>query len=78
MKRVAFYTNLPSPYRVDFFNELGKNCELFVFFEMSRASNRDEKWFSDHCKNFTPIFLNPIFHSAENAFCPDAIAQYNT
>lgn len=76
MKRVAFYTNLPSPYRVDFFNELGKNCELFVFFEMSRASNRDEKWFSDHCKNFTPIFLNPVFHSAENAFCPDAIVQY--
>ena len=34
-KRVLFITNYPSPYRVQFFNELGKHCNLTVTFEES-------------------------------------------
>ena len=26
--KVLYITNIPSPYKVDFYNELGKYCEL--------------------------------------------------
>ena len=31
--KVLFMTNLPSPYRVRFFAELGKKCDLTVIYE---------------------------------------------
>ncbi len=31
--RILFFTNIPSPYRVDFFNALNPLCDLFVLFE---------------------------------------------
>ena len=31
--KVLFLVNIPAPYRVDFFNELGKYCKLTVLFE---------------------------------------------
>ena len=31
--KILFFTNIPSPYRVDFFNELSTMCDLFVLFE---------------------------------------------
>ena len=42
--RVLYLANIPSPYRVDFFNELGKKCELTVLFETQNSKERDEKW----------------------------------
>ena len=30
--KLLFLTNIPSPYRVDFFSELGKSCDLTVLF----------------------------------------------
>jgi len=38
--KVLFLTNIPSPYRIDFFNELGKRCDLTVWFEARSESNR--------------------------------------
>jgi glycosyltransferase involved in cell wall biosynthesis len=38
---VLFITNIPSPYRVEFFNELGKWCKLTVWFEAEIESNRE-------------------------------------
>ena len=32
MKRVLFITNYPSPYRVNFYDELGKNLDVTVLF----------------------------------------------
>lgn len=40
--KVLFMANIPSPYRVDFFNELGKYCDLTVTFEGRTATDRDE------------------------------------
>ena len=31
--KVLFMVNIPSPYRVDFFDELGKLCDLTVVYE---------------------------------------------
>jgi len=36
MKKVIFFTTVPSPYRVDFFNEFAKYCDLEVVFEARR------------------------------------------
>ncbi|MBB6692853.1 glycosyltransferase family 4 protein [Cohnella xylanilytica] len=39
--KVLFLTNIPAPYRIDFFNELGKHCDLTVWFEAKNESNRE-------------------------------------
>lgn len=53
-------TNIPSPYRVDFFNELGKYCQLTVVFERETAKDRNKKWKSDEFTGFTSVFLKSI------------------
>lgn len=56
--KVLFLTNVPSPYRVSFFNELGKFCDLTVLFERRSASNRDPLWKADGFENFHGIYLD--------------------
>lgn len=41
--KVLFLTNIPSPYRIAFFEELGKHCDLTVWFEARNESNRSWK-----------------------------------
>jgi len=55
--RVLFLTNVPSPYRVEFFSELGKSVELTVLFERQSASDRDVRWKSKSYENFNAVFL---------------------
>lgn len=64
--KVLFLTYLPSPYRVDFFNEIGKKCELTVVFEKASASHRDNRWQKYHFKNFNGI----VFKNSTNDFVP--------
>ena len=52
MKRVLYLTNIPAPYTVDFFNELGKFFELTVVFEAKNASERDSSWEKFDAINF--------------------------
>lgn len=58
--KVLFLTNIPSPYRVKFFNILGKMCNLTVLFERKASSERDERWKKLDIRNFTPVFLRGI------------------
>lgn len=68
--KILYINNIPSPYAVRFFEELSNHCELTVIFERHSASNRDEKWASDHLHGkFLPIFLNGLKIGAENSFC---------
>ncbi|MFZ7942501.1 glycosyltransferase family 4 protein [Neobacillus sp. 19] len=67
--KVLFLTNIPSPYRVDFFNELGKNFELTVLYERKQAKDRDEKWEADKPKNFREVFLKGIKVGNESGIC---------
>ncbi len=55
--KVLYITNISSPYRVDFFNELGQLCDLTVLFERKSASNREDQWLKDKFQYFKAIFL---------------------
>lgn len=58
--KVLYLVNIPSPYRVDFFNELGKHCELTVLFEKQTSKERNDSWHKNHFVNFKGIFLKGI------------------
>lgn len=59
MMKVLFLTNIPSPYRVEFFNELGKRCDLTVWYEYKKepTENRDASWEDDNAKNYIAKYL---------------------
>lgn len=71
--KILFYTNIPSPYRVAFFNELGKYCELTVVFETATSTERDDAWKTFEFKNFKGIILNGLRTRVDAAFCPGII-----
>ena len=73
MKKILFYTNIPSPYRVDFFNELGKYCELTVLFESTHSTERDELWKQYHFDSFEGIIMSGKRTAVDMAFCPEII-----
>ena len=74
---VLFLTNIPSPYRVDFFNEFGKYCSLTVTFEGKKATDRDEKWQADNVYNFKAVYLKGIRVSNDKFLCFDIIKVLN-
>lgn len=55
--KVLYITTVPSPYKVDFFEELGKLCDLTVLFENRSASYRADGWMKNNFINFKGIFL---------------------
>jgi len=71
--RVLFLSNIPSPYMVNFFNELGKLCDLTVVFEKRTSSERDKSWEEFRFNNFDGIILRGINTSVDAAFCPHVI-----
>ena len=48
MKSILYITNIPAPYTVEFFNDLGKHYELTVVFEGKKSEERDKSW--EHCQ----------------------------
>lgn len=56
--KVLFCTNIPSPYRMDFFNELGKTCDLTVCYERKSSSERDEKWVGTKAQTYAEVYLD--------------------
>lgn len=65
--------NVPSPYMVDYFNELGKHCDLTVIFEKETSSERDKSWNEYRFENFRGIILKGISTSVDKAFCPQIV-----
>ncbi len=68
--RLLFITNIPSPYRVDFFNELGKHCDLTVIFETGFSDERDSSWKSNRFESFRAVVLNGKKVATDRAFSP--------
>ena len=67
--KVLFLTNLPAPYRVEFFTRLGEKCDLTVLFERKLSSNRDTSWRTEEKFRFRAIFLDGINVNHEDALC---------
>lgn len=66
--RVVIFSNIPSPYFVEYLNELGKKVELVAYFERATASDRDSSWDQIDAREFECHLLNGIPIGAENAF----------
>lgn len=73
MKRVLFLTNFPSPYRVHFFDELGKNMDVTVLYSdrVEDITHRDAGWFEEGKGGFHPIQLNRTLAVGEENLCLD-------
>ena len=56
--KILALTNVPSPYRVSFYNELGKLADVTVLFERRSAADRDERWTNEGFAYFKGIFLD--------------------
>lgn len=65
--KVLYLTNLPVPYRVEFFNILGKEIDLTVIFDRDSAMDREDSWLSNNIKYFTGYFLNSWEIGNENS-----------
>lgn len=76
MKRVLFLTNYPSPYRVRFFDELGKHMDVTVLFS-DRAElkkHRSASWYVEDEGNFRRIQLTKRLATIGNSdLCRDVI-----
>ena len=59
MMRILFVTYSPAPYRMTFFNELGRSCELTVLCEKEPAEirNRYPAWFEGSAERFRMYFM---------------------
>lgn len=75
MQKVVFFTNIPSPYRVDFFNELGKYCDLTVCYERRTATNRNQNWVGDSAQNYEEVYLELKPHGSDSGK-GNGIAKY--
>ena len=71
--KILFLANVPSPYRVDFFNELGKYCDLTVIFEKRTSDERDLSWGKYKFNTFKGIIMKGRSFRTDAAFCPEII-----
>lgn len=58
---------------VNYFNELGKYCELTVLFDKATSTERDDSWKEYNFKNFKGIILKGVSTDVDAAFCPSVI-----
>lgn len=71
--KVLWLANVPAPYRVNFFNELGKHIDLTVLFEKRTSDIRDKSWLDFEFKHFRGVFLHGKKTSVSEAMCFDVI-----
>ena len=75
MKRVLFLTNYPSPYRVHFFDELGKYMDVTVLYSdrVEDIKHRNAAWFEEGDHGFQAVRLTPKFRVGRRYLCFDVI-----
>lgn len=71
--KVLFLTNVPSPYRVEFFNRLGRECELTVLYQKRGSSERDKKWKAAAGGHYRSVFMKGVSTGADQACCPEIL-----
>lgn len=75
--KILFLTNIPSPYRVSFFNTIGKNTELTVLYERKKAEDREDSWFESEAKYFKEVYLKGKNFGNDSALCLDVVNWIN-
>lgn len=75
MKKVLYLTNIEVPYRVRFFNELAKYCDLTVLYERERSANRNQAWAGSVQHNFHVKYLKGLKIGNENAFSLEILKE---
>ena len=75
MKRVLFLTNFASPYRVHFFDELGKYQDVTVLYSdrVEDITHRDKSWFEDGKGGFHPVQLTKTLGIKDENLCLDVL-----
>lgn len=76
--KILFLTNIPSPTRVDFFEELAKGCDLTVLYELPSSKERDKEWKSSRGnsaegKEYREVYLYPVWRKNASAWCPSVV-----
>lgn len=56
--KVLYYTNLPSPYKVSFLNELSKYCDVDALFTLKDEEERNDAWYKDNEYKFKAFYLD--------------------
>ncbi|HAX03388.1 MAG: hypothetical protein A2Y45_00495 [Tenericutes bacterium GWC2_34_14] len=59
-KKILYISNIPTPYRVHFFNGVGNYYDLTVLFERSSAKDRDANWLKSNATSFHSKFMKGI------------------
>ena len=72
--KVLFLANVPSPYRVEFFNALSADCDLTVLYQLYRSSERDTQWTAQASGTYRQVFLRGKATAVDKAFCPGVTA----
>lgn len=70
---ILYITNIPSPYVVEFLDELGKKANVMAVFERLESSERDKSWREFNANHFEYKILRGIKYSVDKAICPNVI-----
>ena len=76
MEHVLFITNFPSPYKVDFYEELSKSMDLTVLYsdKIENQKTRSRDWFSEETGNYQTVQLQKQVASVMNEnLCLDVL-----
>lgn len=79
MKRVLFLTNFASPYRVHFFDELGKYMDVTVLFSdrVEDIKHRNADWFEQGTGGFRAVQLTRVATLGDENLCLDVLSWLN-
>lgn len=85
MKKVLYMTNIEVPYRVRFFNELAKHCDLTVLYEKHSSESRDITWakseHTHHCRKYLKkesLFFTGILKHVRTGYDTIIVGCYNS
>lgn len=71
--KVLFLTFIPSPYRLAFFEELSKSCDLTVLFERAASRYRKGRWSSYSFSGYRGVILKGLTLHKQDRLCPGCI-----